>query len=122
MEQEEFIKKRKKALRYLSRRYPRAFRWGDRILPLEIGIDKKLLIDVKRDLDRPGDVSLRMILKALRYYIGKKQYQAALRVEGNPRVNLQGEMVGRVTPEEVKLHMEKGHRLDNKSDEHNNIS
>lgn len=119
MEQEEFIKRRKKALRYLSRRYPRTFRWGDRILPLEIGIDKKLLIDVKNDLSRPSDVSLRMILKALRYYIGKKQYQAALRVAGNPRINLQGEMVGRVTPEEAKLHIEKGHRLNKMDDEHN---
>ncbi len=86
---------RHQAFEFLRQRYPGAFRLAD-IKPLEVGIQHKIMVELKDVLPEVG-IRRRAIYAALAYYFYSDEYKAARRVQGTIRLNLQGEPAGEVT-------------------------
>jgi len=92
----------KAALEFLSVTFPKCFVHREEIsCAFEVGIRKKLLARLENKL--PEGMDLVDIKKALGFYCSLPKYNVARSKEGNPRINLEGEVVGEVTAEEVKL-------------------
>jgi len=92
----------KAALEFLSVTFPKCFVLREEnFCAFELGIRKKLLARLENKL--PEGMDLVDIKKALRFYCNLPKYNVARSKEGNPRINLEGEVVGEVTAEEVKL-------------------
>ncbi|OAD19055.1 Fertility inhibition FinO-like domain protein [Candidatus Thiomargarita nelsonii] len=92
----------KAALEFLSVTFPKCFVLREEnFCAFEIGITKKLFSRLENKL--PEGMVLGDIKGALRFYCNLPKYNMARSKEGNPRINLEGEVVGEVTAEEVKL-------------------
>src|SRR6266567_6479655 len=79
--------------RTLLERYPAAFHAeGAAVRPLKIGID--------HDIRQATDVAPRVVSEVLRGYTRRRAYRAALAVPGALRVDLHGQPVAPVTPEQ----------------------
>jgi len=92
------------ALEFLCATFPKCFvprESSDLVRAFAIGLGKTLFEAVKDRL--PEGLEQRDIREALRVYCNSFKYNAARRRAGNPRINLEGEVVGEVTKEEVKL-------------------
>ena len=92
---------RMRAEAFLRARYPNTFFPPGQVKPLEVGIKGKLIADLKDD--RPEDISLRAIYVALHYYCCTKEYKKARKILGNPRINLQGEVISEVNETDINL-------------------
>ncbi|MDY6991932.1 MAG: ProQ/FINO family protein [Pseudomonadota bacterium] len=92
---------RMRAEAFLRARYPNTFFPPGQVKPLEVGIKGRLIEDLKDNL--PEDISLRAIYVALHYYCCTKEYKKARKVLGNPRLNLQGEVIGEVNETDIDL-------------------
>ncbi len=97
---EKFREKRNKAMEFLRLRYPKTFPVEGEIVLLEIGLDKKLLEDVKGHL--PEGITLKTIKKTLWYYCNSYKYRNARHKLGKPRISLEGEEAGENTEEHVE--------------------
>ncbi len=86
---------RQAAFEFLNQRYPKAFRYTD-LQPLEVDITHKLMVELKDVLPEVG-IRRRAIYAALGYYFYSDEYKAVRKVQGTPRINLQGEPAGEVT-------------------------
>jgi len=97
-------KRSKIALEFLYATYPKCFiplkDKGQRYA-LAIGTRQALIKDIADKL--PVNISLMDIQYALRNYCNSNKYRNTKSIAGTPRVNLKGEIVGKVTEEEVKL-------------------
>ncbi len=100
------------ALEFLYATYPKCFiplkNKGQRYA-LAIGTRQALIKDVTDKL--PINISLMDIQYALRNYCNSNKYRNTKSIAGTPRVNLKGEIVGKVTEEEVKLFLASENQL-----------
>jgi len=93
----------KAALEFLCATFPKCFvprGSSEPVRAFVVGLKKKLFDAVKDSL--PEGMSRDDISRALWVYCNSFKYNAARRKVGNPRINLEGEVVGEVTEEEVK--------------------
>jgi sRNA-binding protein len=94
---------RLKALEFLRQRYPNAFREKGDIKLLEIGAFQKLKEEIWDVLPELG-IRKRAVKMAITHYTEyNREYLKARKVLGAPRINLQGEVVGEVTEEHIRL-------------------
>ncbi|TGO03647.1 hypothetical protein PN36_02330 [Candidatus Thiomargarita nelsonii] len=94
----------KAALEFLCATYPKCFiphRSHEKIRAFAIGLGKTLFEAVKDRL--PEGMVLEDIKNAMRVYCNFYKYNIAKSKVGNPRINLEGEVVSEVTEEEVEL-------------------
>jgi len=92
----------KAALEFLSVTFPKCFvPPEENFRAFEVGIKKKVLARLENKL--PEGMVLKDIKDALKFYCSLPKYNVARSKEGNPRINLEGEVVSEVTAEEVKL-------------------
>lgn len=89
------------ALDFLRQKYPNTFRPPGEVKPLQVGIWRKISEELKDNL--PENLSLRALHNALGYYCNSKEYRAAQKILGNPRINLAGEIAGEVTKEHIAM-------------------
>ncbi len=97
----------KAVLEFLCATFPKCFvpyKSKEPIRALAIGIRKTLLDAVGDKL--PEGMVRRDIREALRVYCSFPKYNVARNQVGNPRINLEGEVVGEVTEEEVRRFFE----------------
>jgi len=91
----------KAGLEFLSVTFPKCFvLCEEKIRAFEVGITKKLFSKLENKL--PEGIVLGDIKKALGIYCNLPKYHAARKRVGNPRINLEGEVVAEVTKEEIK--------------------
>ncbi len=94
----------KAALEFLCATYPKCFMprgSHEKVRAFAIGLGKTLLEAVKDRL--PEGMLLEDIKSALGVYCNSYKYNLARSKVGNPRINLEGEVVGEVTEKEVEL-------------------
>lgn len=86
---------REEWLPQLAEKYPRAFfADGRERKPLKVGIHQDILADADNTL------AAYQLTSALRWYTGAYAYQCKL-TEGTPRIDLQGEVSGKVTADDA---------------------
>jgi len=94
----------KAALEFLCATYPKCFMprgSSEKVRAFAIGLGKTLFEAVKDRL--PEGMVLEDVKSALGVYCNSYKYNAARSKVGNPRINLEGEVVGEVTEKEVEL-------------------
>lgn len=87
-----FIEKRTEAIRWLREQFPNTFQQEPR--PIKIGIHEDIF-----NLNIEGSPAKRWIRPALTFYVNSPSYLRVL-IEGTPRVDLNGEIVGIVNERE----------------------
>lgn len=105
---------RLQALRWITQRFPDAFDTENRIQALKIGILQELL-QYADEAEKAG-ISRAKLREALVVFTRRLDYLACLKAQG-PRINLKGEIVGKVSLEEaqnaaikIKKMIEKNHK------------
>lgn len=94
----------KAALDFLSAIFPKCFVRRDsreRVRALEVGIREKLFLRLENQL--PKGLVLDDVRSGLRFYCRLSKYKLAKGRVGNPRINLDGEVVGEVTEDQVSF-------------------
>lgn len=117
---------RLQALKWLSTRFPKAFCTETSIHALQLGMMEVLL--AYADEAKLQGISKSKLREALVMFTHRLDYLACLKAQG-PRINLEGEVVGEVSPEEaqnaaqkIKKHIEKNHRQQRNRANHSNYS